>query len=240
MYLKIIDDVNGEDVLLVGNTRGDSDIIEYLLLLDAIKEEDPKSITAVVPFFGYARQHMRYNNGEPISSKVFTKAINQYADRIITVELHNEQTLDYSDIPFTNIKIINPIYNYFKNKNIDFVMSPDDGGYERVKLMAAKLGIPAYYIDKKRIDSTTVKMILPEEDYMDKNILLLDDIISTGGTIMKASSMLRRSGAKNIYACAIHGVFANNSNEKIEKYVNELAVTDTIETKYILLSILYQ
>ncbi|HIH60431.1 MAG: ribose-phosphate diphosphokinase [Candidatus Thermoplasmatota archaeon] len=232
MYLKIIDDVNGEDVLLVGNTRSDSDIVEYLLLLDAIKEEDPKSITAVVPFFGYARQHMRYNNGEPVSSKVFTKAINQYADRIITVELHNEQTLDYSDIPFTNIKIINPIYNYFKNKNIDFVMSPDDGGYERVKLMAAKLGIPAYYIDKKRIDSTTVKMILPEEDYGDKNILLLDDIISTGGTIMKASNMLRRSGAKNIYACAIHGVFANNSNEKIEKYVNELAVTDTIETKY--------
>ena len=80
--------------------------------------------------------------------------------------------------------------------------------------------------------TTAVKMILPEEDYGDKNILLLDDIISTGGTIMKASSMLRRSGAKNIYACAIHGVFANNSNEKIEKYVNELAVTDTIETKY--------
>ncbi len=232
MYLKIIDDVKGEDVLLVGNTRSDQDIIEYLLLLDAIKEENPKSITAVVPFFGYARQHMRYSNGEPVSSKVFTNAINQYADRIITVELHDEQTLKYSKVPFIDIKIITPIYNYFVDKNIDFVMSPDDGGYERVKLLGSKLGIPAYYIDKKRINSTTVKMTLPEEDYKDKNILLLDDIISTGGTIIKASSMLRRSGAKNIYACAIHGVFANNSNEKIEKYVNELVVTDTIETKY--------
>ena len=232
MYLKIIDDISGEDVLLVGNTRSDSDIIEYLLLLDAIKEEEPKSITAVIPFFGYARQHMRYNNGEPVSSKVFTKAVNQYADSIITVELHDEQTLDYSDVPFTDIKIIEPIYSYFKNKSIDFVMSPDDGGYERAKIMGDKLGIPAYYIDKKRIDSTTVKMVLPEEDYMDKNVLLLDDIISTGGTIMKASKLIRQNGAKNIYACAIHGVFANNSNEKIEKYVNELAVTDTIETKY--------
>ncbi len=232
MYLKIIDDISGEDVLLVGNTRSDSDIIEYLLLLDAIKEEEPKSITAVIPFFGYARQHMRYNNGEPVSSKVFTKAVNQYADSIITVELHDEQTLDYSDVPFTDIKIIEPIYSYFKNKSIDFVMSPDDGGYERAKIMGDKLGIPAYYIDKKRIDSTTVKMVLPEEDYMNKNVLLLDDIISTGGTIMKASKLIRQSGARNIYACAIHGVFANDSNEKIEKYVNELAVTDTIETKY--------
>ena len=232
MYLKIIDDVKGEDVLLVGNTRGDQDIIEYLLLLDAIKEEEPKSITAVVPFFGYARQHMRYNNGEPVSSKVFTQAINQYADRIITVELHDEQTLDYSKVPFTDIKIINPIYKYFMDKNIDFVISPDDGGYERVKLMGSKLGIPAYYIDKKRIDSTTVKMTLPEEDYKDKNIFILDDIISTGGTIIKASRMLKDKGVRNIYACAIHGVFANNSNEKIERYVNELTVTDTIETKY--------
>ncbi len=232
MYLKIIDDISGEDVLLVGNTRSDSDIIEYLLLLDAIKEEEPKSITAVIPFFGYARQHMRYSNGEPVSSKVFTKAVNQYADRIITVELHDEQTLNYSDVPFTDIKIIDPVYSYFKNKNIDFVMSPDDGGYERAKIMGGRLGIPAYYIDKKRIDSTTVKMVLPEEDYIDKNVLLLDDIISTGGTIMKASKLIRQNGAKNIYACAIHGVFANNSNEKIEKYVNELAVTDTIETKY--------
>ncbi|MGE9810949.1 ribose-phosphate diphosphokinase [Ferroplasma acidiphilum] len=232
MYLKIIDDVKGEDVLLVGNTRGDQDIIEYLLLLDAIKEEEPKSITAVVPFFGYARQHMRYNNGEPVSSKVFTQAINQYADRIITVELHDEQTLNYSKVPFIDIKIINPIYKYFMDKNIDFVISPDDGGYERVKLMGSKLGIPAYYIDKKRIDSTTVKMTLPEEDYKDKNILILDDIISTGGTIIKAAGMLKDKGARNIYACAIHGVFANNSNEKIERYVNELTVTDTIETKY--------
>ena len=232
MYLKIIDDVNGEDVLLVGNTRSDSDIVEYLLLLDAIKEEDPKSITAVVPFFGYARQHMRYNNGEPISSKVFAQAVSQYADMIISVELHDNQTINYASVPFINLKIIDPIYEYFKSKKIDYVISPDDGGYDRAKIIASKLKVPAYYIDKKRIDATTVKMEPPDLDYSDKNILLLDDMISTGGTIIKATQMMRDRRAAKIYACAIHGVFAMESNIKIEKYVNELTVTDTIETKY--------
>ncbi len=232
MYLRVNENLNDEDVIIIGNTRSDQDIIEYLLLLDAVKEESPRSLIAVIPFFGYARQHMRYNNGEPISSKVFTQAINNYADKIISVELHNEQTLKYSKIPFINIKIINPIYNYFRDKKIDYVISPDDGGYERARILGSKLGIPAYYIDKKRIDSKTVKMELPDEDYNGKNILLLDDIISTGGTIIKATKLLRENNANKIYACAIHGVFALNSNERIEKYVDELTVTDTIETKY--------
>ncbi len=232
MYVKIENDLKGEDVLLVGNTRSDSDIIEYLLLLDAIREENPGSLTAVIPFFGYARQHMRYHNGEPVSSKIFTSAINQYADRIITIELHDEQTVTYSHVPFTNVHISDPIYNYFNSKQIDFIMSPDDGGYDRVKNMGSRLNIPAYYIDKKRIDATTVKMVVPDEDYNGKNILLMDDIISTGGTMIKAANLLRERGAKKIYACAIHGVFAQNSNERIERYVDELTVTDTIETKY--------
>ncbi len=232
MYLKIIEDLKGQDVIVIGNTRSDSDIIEYLLLLDAVKEEEPQSITAVIPFFGYARQHMRYNNGEPVSSKVFTEAINIYADKIISVELHDEQTLTYSKVPFINLKIIDPVYKYFLNKNIDYVISPDDGGYERAKTIASKLDLPAYYINKKRIDSKTVKMELPEVDYSNKNILLTDDIISTGGTIVRATKLLKENNANKIYACAIHGVFALNSNEKIEKYVDELIVTDTIETKY--------
>jgi len=232
MYLRINEDLNNEDVIVIGNTRSDSDIIEYLLLLDAVKEENPKSITAVIPFFGYARQHMRYNNGEPVSSKVFTQAINNYADKIISIELHDDQTLNYSNIPFIDLKIIKPVYNYFRNKKIDYVISPDDGGYERAKVIASKLTIPAYYIDKKRIDSKTVKMDLPDVDFNNKNILLLDDIISTGGTIIKAAKLLKKNNANKIYACAIHGVFALNSNEIIEKYVDELVVTDTIETKY--------
>ncbi|MEM0140313.1 MAG: ribose-phosphate diphosphokinase, partial [Ferroplasma sp.] len=232
MYVRIENNLKDDDVVLVGSTDNDSDIIEYLLLLDAIREENPRSITAVIPFFGYARQHMRYNNGEPVSSKIFTKAINQYADEILTVELHDEQTITYSDVPFTNLKIKEPVYSYFRNKQIDFIMSPDDGGYDRAKNMGENLNIPSYFIDKKRIDATTVKMELPDEDYHEKNILLMDDIISTGGTMIKASKLLRKKGAGKIYACAIHGVFANNSNEKLEHYVDEITVTDTIETKY--------
>ncbi len=232
MYLRVKEDLSGQDVIVIGNTKNDSDIIEYLLLLNAVREEDPKSLTAIIPYFGYARQHMKYHDGEPISSKVFTRAIGEYADRIISVELHNDQTVKYSKVPFNNIKILNPIYEHFKNKDIDYIISPDDGGYDRARNLADKLHVEAYYINKKRIDANTVQMNLPDINYKNKNVLLVDDIISTGGTIIRASQELKESGINQINVCAIHGVFAGNSDKKISGIVNNLVVTDTIESKY--------
>ncbi len=232
MYVRVKEDISGQDVMVIGNTKNDSDLIEYLLLLNAVREEDPKSLTAIIPYFGYARQHMRYHSGEPISSKVFTEAISEYADRIISVELHNDQTIKYSKVPFINIKIMNPIYQYFKNGDIDYIISPDDGGYERARNLANKLGVESYYINKKRINSNTVQMDLPNVNYKNKNVLLVDDIISTGGTIIRASQMLKDRGVNQIGVCAVHGIFAGNSDKKISDIATNLIVTDTIESKY--------
>ncbi|AAT43491.1 ribose-phosphate diphosphokinase [Picrophilus oshimae] len=232
MYVRIETDLKDRDVIVLGNTSHDSDLIEYLLLLNAAYEEKPATLNAVIPYFGYARQHMRYNPGEPVSSKVFTKAIENFADSIMAVEIHDEETLKFSAKPFTNVKVYDSIADYHKNHDIDYVISPDDGGYERAKSIAKYLKVDAYYIEKKRIDSRTVEMKMPDIDSRNRNILIVDDMISTGGTVIKASRILKDSGAKKIYVSAVHGVFSLNSAANIMENVDDLSVSDTIETGY--------
>ena len=237
IYTKIDTPLEGEMVIVIGNTNTDSNIISYLLLLDAVKEENPKELIAFIPYFGYARQHKLYNKGEAIASKVMTKSIDNFADKIIAVELHDEQTLNYTNKPFINLKIKKPVFNFFKDKGIDYVMSPDDGGYQRANDMANLLGCNAYYIDKKRIDADTVEMKLPEVEFKNKNILLLDDMISTGHTMLNAINLISNKGAKKIYCCAIHGIFAENSDKLIKEKIDEIVVTDTIQSEYSKLSV---
>ncbi len=237
IYTKIDTPLDEEDVIVIGNTNTDSNIISYLLLLDAAKEQNPKKLIALIPYFGYARQHKVYNKGEAIASKVLAKSIANFADAIIAIELHDEQTLSYISKPFENLKIKNPIYNFFKDKSIDYVVSPDDGGYARSLDMAKLLGCNAYYIDKKRLDANTVEMKLPEVNFNKKNVLLLDDMISTGNTMLSAIDLISDKGANNIYCCAIHGIFAGGSDSKIKDKIDELVVTDTIESEYSKLSV---
>lgn len=237
MYVRIATDLKGAEVAVVGNTRSDSDVLELMLLLNAAREAGASGVTAVLPYFGYSRQHMIYRPGEPVSSKVLTKALENFSDRIICVEIHDEETIGFANHPFRNISVIGTSSEYFRDRKIDLVLSPDDGGYERAKKMAGILSIPAYYIDKKRIDSRTVEMHLPDVDFKGKSVLLVDDIISTGGTIIKAAKLLKDSGASKISVSAVHGIFARDSDRNIEPLVDHLAVSDTIEGSHSLISV---
>ncbi|WP_338025068.1 ribose-phosphate diphosphokinase [Candidatus Mancarchaeum acidiphilum] len=172
-----------------------------------------------------------------MASKVMAQSIANSADMMAAIELHDEQTLSYVSKPFANLKIKNPIYNFFKGKSIDYVISPDDGGYSRSLDMANLLGRKAYYIDKKRMDANTVEMRLPEVEFEDKNILLLDDMISTGNTMVSAIDLISDKGAGSIYCCAIHGIFAGESDRRIKEKADGLVVTDTIQSEYSKLSV---
>ncbi|OWP56529.1 MAG: ribose-phosphate diphosphokinase [Thermoplasmatales archaeon B_DKE] len=230
LYLRVNGNIRGCDVILVSNTRSNENIIETMLLLDAVKECEPHSLTAVIPYFGYARQHMRYKDGEPVSSKVWTYLIERFADTIVSVDIHDEQTLSYSSKPFMNISIVDSIASHYAGKNINYVISPDDGGSQRAMKIAAMLGTKHFYIDKKRIDSNTVEMRIPDVDLRGKNVLIVDDIISTGGTIVKAVKLIREMGAAKIYVSAVHGIFTGDSENTIKSIADDLAVTDTIES----------
>lgn len=237
MYIRILEQLPGNDVVVVGSIRSDSDFLELLFLLNASKEGGSRSVTAVIPYYGYARQHRIYKPGEPVSSKVVTKSIEEFADRIVCVEIHDPETLGFTELPFESLSVINSTSEYFRDRELDLIMSPDDGGYDRAREMAKVLGIPSYFIDKKRIDSKTVEMTLPDVDFKGKSILLVDDMISTGGTIIKAANLLKEHGANSISVCAVHGLFAKDSGNRIEEVVDTLVVTDTIGGKYSLISV---
>lgn len=232
LYVRILESVKDQEVAVVGNIRSDSDFLELLFLLNASREAGAASVTAVVPYYGYSRQHRIYKDGEPVSSKVITKAIEEFCDRILCVEIHDPETMGFSSIPFRNVTVIETASHFFRGKNIDLVLSPDDGGFERASSMGRILGVPAYYIDKKRIDSRTVEMTLPNVDFSGKSVLIVDDMISTGGTIIKAVKLLKDKGVSRISVSAVHGIFARDSDRTIESLVDELAVTDTIEGKH--------
>ncbi len=237
MYVRILTDTKGAEVAVIGNTRSDADFVELLFLLNAAREAGASHVTAVLPYFGYSRQHMVYKPGEPVSSKVMTRAIENFSDRIICVEMHDEETIGFASHPLDNISVIRTSSEYFRDMKIDLILSPDDGGYGRAKKMAEILSIPAYYINKKRIDARTVEMHLPEIDFSGKSILIVDDIISTGGTIIKAVKLLKDNGASRISVSAVHGVFAKDSDKIIEPLVDLLAVSDTIDGDHSLISV---
>lgn len=237
LYVRIDSDVSDQDTVVIGSTRSDSDIIEMLLTLNAVREASPGKLTVVFPYFGYSRQHKIYKPGEAISSKVFTKAIGAYADNMYAVDIHDEETFRYSPVPFENINIIKSIGKHFEKHNLDYVVSPDDGGSERAKKVSEMLDVETFYLNKVRVDSRTVRMEVPDVDLKGKNVLLVDDIISTGGTIMKSASIMREKGASNVYISAVHGIFTNNSGPKIKEYADEVAVTDTIESEFSTISI---
>lgn len=237
LYVRIDANLRHEDVVVVGNTRSDSDFLETLFLVNAARENGADTVRAVIPYYGYARQHMIYKPGESISSKAVLRTLENWCDEILSVELHDPETAGFALKPFRNITVNETIANYFRNRSINFVLSPDDGGLDRAKKVGDLLKCQSLFIDKRRIDSNTVDMKLPEVDFQGKNVLLIDDIISTGGTIMKAIALLRTRKVSKIFVTAVHGVFASGSQSRIAAICDGLCVTDTIESNFSAISV---
>ncbi len=232
LYVRIDTDLADETAVLVGNTRTDQDFMETLLLLEAAQGRHPDRIIVVIPYFGYARQHMRYRAGEPISSYAIGRAILDYADSIYCVEIHDERAMAPFNGKIHNIKISSTLADFVAKWKVDYVISPDDGGKDRADSVARIVGCESMALDKKRIDDTNVEIVNPDLELKGKRAVLVDDIISTGGTIMKASQMLVKNGLSWVSVAAIHGLFINQSAEKISGSVSEVAVSNTIETPY--------
>ncbi len=214
-YTRIDSEELNDDVVIVQNTYPDSNMIEMFLLQDAVRRMGAKTITLVIPYFGYARQDRVFKPGEPESAKVMCRHLDMDCDRVITIDIHKEAILDYFSCAHTDLKAASVIADYFKGRGIDMVLSPDIGAAGRAKDVGDRMGLPYDHLEKTRLSGVDVKIAPAKMDCKGKSILIVDDMISTGGTIIAAASALREAGANSVSVACTHGVFVNNAIERL-------------------------
>jgi ribose-phosphate pyrophosphokinase len=233
LYIRIKESVENEEIIIIQTTYPDEKLIELFLILDACRQSNTKKITVVIPYFGYARQDKQFKSGEPISASLFASLISKFADEVITIDLHKQYITDFFSIPIKNISAIPAIADYLHSKKIDLVLAPDKGAFTNAKKAAEILKCDVDYLEKTRIDGTTIKIAPKNLDVTDKKVAIIDDIISTGGTMATAIKELKNQHAAKVYVACTHGLFAGSAIEKLSNaHCDEIIATDTIESKY--------
>jgi len=227
IYVRIDGEID-EDVVLIQTTYPNEKIIELFLLQDALREMGARRIITVIPYFGYSRQDKIFKSGEAISARAMVRHIEMNSDYFVGMDLHSENVLQWFNIPTKHLHATKPIAEWLKSKGVDMVISPDKGGYKRARYVAQEMGVEFDYLEKTRLSGTEVIIKPKNLDADGKIVGIVDDIISTGGTIARAADQLREQGAKRIYAVCTHGLFIGRSLENMKK-VNDFAATDTIE-----------
>ncbi|MEO2152900.1 MAG: ribose-phosphate pyrophosphokinase [Aquificota bacterium] len=210
-------------------------IMELLLLIDAVKRASAKEINVVVPYYAYARQDRKDQPRVPISAKLLAKLLETAgADRIITVDLHAEQIQGFFEIPVEHITALPLFGKYLENLNLEdlVIVSPDAGGAKRANKLAKKLGAELAIIYKMRPRPNAVEVFDVIGNVKGKNCVIVDDIVDTAGTLVAAADMLLKKGAKSVRACITHGVLSGPAVERLNNSsLEELVITDTIPTE---------
>lgn len=234
--VKIGENVRGKDVFVVQSTSPppNRNLMELLILIDALKRASSKRITAVLPYFGYARQDRKDESRVPITAKLVANLLTTAgADRVLTVDLHAGQIQGFFDIPLDHLYAINTFVSYFsklKIKNL-VVVSPDVGGIKMARAYAKRLGTALAIVDKRRVsgEATEVMNILGEEEIAEKNAVIVDDLVATAGSLIEAANAIKKVGAKDIYAAITHPVLSGPAKERIASSpIKMIFVTNTI------------
>ena len=233
LYLRILDDITQQHVVVIQTTYPDEHIIELFLLLDAIKRADASTVTVVIPYFGYGRQDKQFKNGEPVSAQALATLISLNADQIITIDPHKEHILDFFTIPAKGISAVEPLSKHLKEKKIDVVLAPDKGALQRAQQAAEFLHCEVDHLEKTRIDGNTIKIKPKSLDVNNKNVAIVDDIISTGGTMASAIKELKKQNASKVFVSCTHGLFAGTAIKKLHTAgCDEIISTDTILSSF--------
>lgn len=235
LKIKLEENIRGRDVFVIQSTHPPAEnILELLLFLDAAKRASADRITAVIPYFGYARQDRKDEPRVPISAKLIADLLARSgASRVLTMDLHAEQIQGYFDIPVDHLYAAPVFIDYYQNYEVGkmIIVAPDTGSVKRARAFARRLGkdLPIAIVDKRRTgpNKSMVANIIGE--VQNKIALIYDDMLDTGGTMVDAAESIHDRGAKEVYTCVVHPLLSGNAPERITKScIKELVVTDTI------------
>ncbi len=234
IQLKLIDDVRGRDAFVVQSTcsPGNTHLMELLIFIDCMKRSSAERVTAVIPYFGYARQDRKDEGRVPITAKLVANLLTTAgADRVLTLDVHAAQIQGFFDIPMDNLSA-EPVFSaYINSLNHGplTLVSPDAGNVKRARVYANRHGGDLAIIDKRRISGSEIEHGAIIGDVKDKTVLMVDDIIATAGTVVRAAELVRRNGARKIIVAATHAVLCGPAVEHLSNApIDHLAVTDTI------------
>src|SRR6185437_5450717 len=233
-YVQIQENVRGADVFLMQPTCRpvDDHLMELLLMLDALKRASARRITAVIPYYGYARQDRKDKPRVPISSKLVADLLTTAgADRALIVDLHTPQLQGFFNIPVDHLFASPVLVDYFKKLELPklTVVSPDAGGVERARFFAKKIDAALAIVDKRRVEMNVAEIMNVIGDVNGRTCLIIDDLIDTAGTLVKTAGALIQNGAAEVYACCSHPVFSGPAVENIAKScIKQVVVTNTI------------
>ncbi len=236
----ICETVRGRDLFIIQSTSApvNDNLMELLIMIDAAKRASAGRITAVIPYFGYARQDRKARSRDPITSKLVANLLTHAgADRVLTMDLHAAQIQGFFDIPVDHLLGGPTLYSYFAEKMVgekfdeDYVVvSPDHGSVNRARKVAERLNCPMAIIDKRRPKANVMEVMNIIGNVEGKKCLMIDDMIDTAGTICQGAQALADKGAEEIYACCTHAVLSGPALERLEKSpIKELVVLDTIQ-----------
>lgn len=232
--VKIEENVRGKDVFIVQSTcpPPNRNLMELLILIDALRRASAKRITAVLPFFGYARQDRKDQPRVPITAKLVANLLTTAgADRILTVDLHAGQIQGFFDIPMDHLYAITTFVDYFSKLKIRnlVVVSPDVGGIKMARAYSKRLHAPLAIVDKRRVSGEDTEAMNILGEVKGRNAIIIDDIVATAGSLVEAAGALKKAGAKDIYAAISHPVLSGPAIKRIEtSHIKRLFVTNTI------------
>ncbi len=233
-FVKVHDHIRGDDVFIIQPTCNptNENVMELFIMVDAIKRASAKRITAVLPFFGYARQDRKDQPRVPITAKLVANLlVAAGVDRVLTLDLHATQIQGFFDIPCDHLYASPVIYDYLKNQPVEnlTVFSPDVGGLKRAQAYATMFDCQLGFIAKRRINAETVEATNLVGDVEGRDILIVDDMTETAGTLTAAAKILKSNGAKSVKAAVTHAQLTDSAFDRLsEKWLDELIVTDSI------------
>lgn len=232
--VKINEDVRGRDVFIMQPTcpPTNNNLMELLIMIDAVKRASARRITAVIPYFGYARQDRKDQPRVPISAKLVANLLESAgADRILTMDLHASQIQGFFDVPLDHLFAVNTVVDYFVKKKIKnlVIASPDVGGIKMARAYAKRMSAHLAIVDKRRIDDQHTETMSILGEVKGKNIVIVDDLVATAGSICEAASALKKAGALKIFAAVTHPILSGPAIERIKKSsFEEFIISDSI------------